>query len=461
MLLDKFRDDISCEVLERFHRHGLGLKQLLKLQRRLPMVYPWDPTYDQLKYNVNRRFVFFPMAICLCQSSQDVVEVYRWARRHHLQVTIRTGSHCFESYSLSDGIIIDQSQRTKVQIQGKRAYLEPGCLLGPTALALSKHDLAFAGGTCVNTAVAGLTLGGGIGFLTRRYGLSSDNLLEAEVLLANGELVRANRRQHSDLYWALRGAGNQNYGIVTGFVFRLHRVPRVTIFDLVYTPEQLRPVVQAWQDWAPFTVDEMTSELDVYQNRVLVTGQMIGSPCQTARILKQAFGHIRPRPKIMIREVPFVDAVRHFGGRGRWMPFFENKSGFVRQPFPEAAIEIIQRYMQDGDEEDHVELNAFGGRVNRVAADATAFPHRDALFWCHLQKHFYDQDQAPKHLAWINNFYQELRPYLHGAYINCPDRDLPQALQEYYGDNLTRLRQIKTKYDPENQFRYHQSIPPF
>jgi FAD/FMN-containing dehydrogenase len=116
--------------------------------------------------------------------------------------------------------------------------------------------------------------------------------------------------------------------------------------------------------------------------------------------------------------------------------------------------------MKDGFPEDHVELDAFGGYVNSIPKDATAFVHRDALYWCHLQAHWPNQNQNESRMAWIQGFYDELKPYLEGAYINAPDRDLPNALEEYYGSNLPRLREIKSQYDPENVFHYHQSVPP-
>lgn len=358
--------------------------------------------------------------------------------------------------SLSDNIIIDQSQRTKVRVQDDRAYLEPGCLLGPSQKALSP-DLALVGGTCPNTCVAGLSLGGGIGFLMRKYGLTSDTMLEAEVLLASGELVRTNSENLPDLFWAIRGAGNQNFGIITEFVFQVFPVKKVVIFDLVFKFDNLKEVIKIWQEWAPFTTEDMSSELDVYSDHILVTGQFLGCTSKAKKLLK-IFNHLQP--ETTIKRVKFIDAVRHFAGQGRWLPFFENKSGFVPKPFTDEAIDIIRKYMSNGGIEDHLELNAMGGYVNSISSKATAFVHRDSLFWCHIQSHWESQLANPEKMVWIQNFYDELRFAFKGAYINAPDRDLPHALKQYYGDNLHRLREIKTQYDPDYVFRYHQSIPP-
>lgn len=458
VLFDRFRDDVGCEVLKKFQSYGVTLRELRTLQKKLPVVFPWSSEYDRLRYNVNRRFVFFPMCICMARTKEHVVKMFRWAKRRNIPITLRGGSHCFESYSLSDGIIIDQSRRTGMQSDGTVARLEPGCLIGPTQLSLSKKGLGMVGGTCPNTCVSGLTLGGGIGFLNRKFGLASDNLLGAEVLTADGRLVKCSSQCNPDLFWALRGAGNQNYGIVTELVFRVHRLKKVAVFDLNYEFSQLEEVLNVWQKWAPHTVDELTSELDVYSDRVLVTGLYLGCKKELRKMLGEVFGSIQP-VSLEVEEMPFVDSVRHFAGQGHWHPFFENKSGFARQPFSAEAVTIIKKWMPLGGDEDHLELDAFGGLANRISSDATAFVHRDTLFWCHLQKHWTDQDDSPTNIAWITDFYDELKPHLSGAYINAPDRDLPNALQEYYGTNLPRLIRTKRKWDPDNVFHYQQSIP--
>ncbi len=478
VLLDNFRNDVGCEVLTRFRTYGVSLHDLLKLADKIPIVYPWTTNYDRLRYNVNRRFIAFPLAIAMCENETHVQKIFKWARKRNIDVTIRSGSHCFEDYSISDWIIIDQSQMKKIKINSdlkkSQITIQSGVLQGPLALALSEHHLAFAGGTCPNVAASGLSLGGGIGFLTRKYGLASDNLLDAKVLLADGSFVNANKKENKDLYWALRGAGNQNYGIVVEFTFRVHPVSNVIVFNLIYSFDSIYDVIHAWQDWAPFVTNNLTSELDVFHDRILVTGLYLPSKKQkdpikyVKKLLGEAFGHIKVNER-SIEEMPYIDAAREFAGEGRWQPFFDNKSGFVKEPLPDDAIEIIERFMSDenvggvigNNKEDHVELDAFGGKVSQISSDATAFVHRDVLYWCHLQTHWLNEEENVERIAWITEFYDELKNYLIGAYINAPDADLPDALEEYYGDNLRRLRQIKSQYDPKNIFHYHQSIPPF
>ena len=459
VLLDNFRKDISCEVLNKFKALGITLKNLMDLQLVIPVVYPWDKEYDELKYNVNRRFIVFPWAIAMCKTTKHVEIAVDWCYNRNVPLIARSGSHCFENFSLINGMIIDQSRRTDIQVLEKDniAIVESGCLLGPTQLELSKHELALVGGTCCNVACSGLSLGGGIGFLARKYGLASDNLLEAEVVLYNGKTVKANCKENTDLFWALRGAGNCNYGIVTEFVFKVYKIPTVTIFDLIFPYNQMKEVIDVWQRWAPFTDENLTSECDVYNNRVLVTGQYIGCKKDLEKLLLPIF-KLCPK-ECNIKTVSFIDACRHFTSKP-WHPFFKNKSGFVKQFLPSNAIDIIHKYMKCGGDQDHVELNAFGKNINKVPSNKTAFPHREGtLFWCHLQCHWSNQEHSKKKLKWINNFYNEIEPYLSGAYANAPDIDLIDPLEKYYGDNLSRLMEIKRKYDPENVFKYAQSVP--
>lgn len=458
VLFDNFRNDISCEVLKQFRKRGVTLQNLLDLQMVIPAIYPWDEEYDNLRYNVNRRFVVFPFIIVMAETTKHVAIAVEWAYKREIQVVARSGSGCFENFSLINGMIIDQSRRTNISIQDSVSILEPGCLLGPTQLELSKEGLAFVGGSSENTCVAGLTLGGGIGFLARRYGLSSDNLLEAEVVLYNGEVVIANSKNNVDLFWALRGAGNSNYGIVTKFVFKVHRISEVIIFDAIFQYDRIKEVINAWQYWAPFTDDNLTAELNIYNDRLMITGQYLGCKESLKRLLQPI---IKMNPvEYTVQRVPFIDAVRHLLS-DKWYPFFKNKSGFVETYLPSEAINIIDEYMKCGGPEDHVEFHAFGGMVSRIPSNKTAFPHRaGTLYWCHIQCHWAKQDCTDNKLKWVNNFYNELEPYLKGAYVNAADIDLMCPLEKYYGNNLSKLMKIKKIYDPKNIFNYPQSIPP-
>lgn len=464
VLFDNFRDDISYEVLSKFLEKGVSPEDLVQFAQEVPAIYPWSPDYDSLRYNVNRRFVVFPWVIVMAKNNNHVVTALNWARKNNIPLVTRSGSHCYEPYSLVNGMIIDQSLRTDVRLydedseegRHKVVVVESGALIGHVQEYLSREGLALVGGTCPNTGIAGLTLGGGIGFLTRKYGLACDNLLAAEVVLANGEIVRCNSKQHEDLFWALRGAGNGNFGIVTKFAFRVYPIEKVVIFDLTYPYEQVKEVIDTWQRWAPFVSENLTTELDVFHDHVLFTGQYIGPKHELKTILRPM---LELRPKGFVKEVPFIDACRHFAGNGFYQPFFKNKSGFAKKFLPLKALQIIEKYMKNGGPGAKLEMNSFGGKMRKIPSDANAFVHRDdTLYLVQLQCRWSRQHEVEKYLPWVLDFFEKLGKYLSGAYANCPDSDLEHPLEDYYGTNLPRLQQIKAKYDPHNVFRYPQSI---
>lgn len=468
-LLDNFRDDLSCRIIKELSGRGITFCELLKFGEKITVIYPWNAEYDKYRQNVNRRFNFYPWMIVLAKSTKDVIIAIKWARRHKIKFRTRSGGHCFESFSLSNEMIIDQSERDKIRIEQNFAILQPGCLLGKIALKLSKKGYAFVGGTCPNVAVAGLTLGGGIGPLVRKYGLTCDNLIEIEIVLANGKCIRANNQEHSDIFWACQGGGNGNFGIITEFVFKIHKIARVLLYNFEYEYDKVIEVLDTWQHWAPFTDKNLGAELNIYSNRVEAVGiylypidQKTSDSEFREKIEKLLSPMLKLKPSTAsIKELPYIDAARHFAGKGYWYPFFKNKSGFVKKMLPMKAMQIIKEQMKNGFPEDHVELNAFGGKMFQIESDDTAFPHRkNTLYWAHLQAHWEYQSQDEERLEWIRNFYNELSPYLSGAYTNAPDTDLGnKALKKYYESNITKLIEIKHKYDPCNLFNYEQSIP--
>lgn len=465
VLFDNFRDDISTEVLSAFKQKGVTYDHLISFAKEVPTIYPWDDDYDKLRYNVNRRFVVYPWMIVMAETTDHVVAAIKWARKNNIPIVARSGSHCYEPYSLVDGMIIDQSRRTQMRVydehseEGKHkvVVVESGALIGPVQEYLSYEGLALIGGTCPNVGIAGLTLGGGIGFLTRKYGLASDNLLAAEVVLANGDVIKCNSKQHEDLFWALRGAGNGNFGIVTKFAFRVHPIDKVVIFDLTYPYEQIKKVIDTWQRWAPFASDNLSTELNIFNDHILFTGQYLGPKHDLKKLLQPM---LELDPKGFVKQVAFVDACRHFAGNGFYPPFFVCASSFAKRFLPKKVIAIIEKYMKNASPGVKLEINAFGGKMRKIPSDATAFVHRDdTLYWVQLQSHWSKQSDNYKEMAWAYEFFDLLRPYLQGAYVNCPESTLENALEEYYGQNLPRLIEIKQKYDPDNFFHYKQSIP--
>lgn len=456
-LFDDFRDDIICETLRQFQLHGLKYKDLVEFSELVPTIYAWNERYDTLRQNVNRRFVVFPWVIVMAETVKHVKKSVKWAVRYNIPLATRSGSHCFEPYSLVQGIVIDQSSRQGIRVGSKAALIEAGVLLGPMAVELEKYNVAVVAGTCPNNGFSGFTLGGGIGLLLRKYGLGSDNVVAFQIVLANGKCIVADKNKHSDLYFGLKGAGNGNYGIVTSFKVKTLPIGRVTTFELHYPPTMLAQVLDIWQCWAPNTDWNLSSECNIFRDYISVDGLYLGNKEACEKLLGKL---LVIALKSTVEEKTYVEAARQFSGTGVWPPFFKNKSSFALKPLSEKGYAVISSFMEKATPDDHLELGAFGGFVNKVPANATAFVHRDTLFWIHFQCKWNNQNEQEERIKWVRSFYRAMKPYLSGqCYQNVPDSDLKCPLERYYGKNLPRLVEIKSKYDPGNVFRYQQSIP--
>lgn len=461
VLLVNFRTDIFALARDRFEKIGISKEKLEKWQEKYPFLYPWNTQYEVYRINVNRKFVVYPLIIAMCCSERDVRKSLSITRKYQISLSIRGGSHCVEPYSLTEGILIDQSRRIdiKIDLEGNRVTVEPGVLLGPLIIALNEVGYAVPSGTCPNVGIAGLSLGGGIGFLARKYGATCDSLHSANLLLANKEMITVDHHK-LDLQFALRGAGIGNFGIVTSLTFNIYPIKRVVVYSFQFPYDQLIPSLDEWQNWAPSTDINMGSEYRFNNggSNPTLGGLFLGSK-KKAKHLIERFLRFRPI-SVMLKKVSYADAAREFAGTGRWLPFTKVKNGFVNKPFPHKALEIIAKYMKLGSGKSIFELNALGGKFNEVHPNATAFVHRDSLFWFLLNAHWSDDLSGPSELEWVTRFHEEMRSYLNGqVYQNMPDSTLPNAVESYYGSNLHRLKEIKRKYDPENLFSYAQSIP--
>lgn len=497
-LFNNYFNDISCRAIATFKEHGVDEQELRRLASFLDIVYPWDPRYNTLRQNFNRRFVVYPLAILLATSDDDITFILKWTGEHMIPISLRSGAHCYEPFSLTEGIVIDQSLRTSIKVNTENCTVSIRCgvRLGPLAFELSKYGLALPSGTCANNGSCGLILGGGIGFLERNFGLTLDNLLAADIILADGDKIRASQESHQELFFALRGAGGGNYGVVTKLVLRAFPIDEVVLFELRWPFTSLKEVAFVWQHWGPFVPDNLNSEMDLFASTLVkhiepvhgaprkedchypvgettdlfsslpveVTGQWIGSVCDLVALLQPLLN--LPGVQARIWRSTYLDGARYFTAKKAPPPFFKNKSNFITGFLTPEALDVIQRWLNVEDPEGffRLEFNAFGGVVNRVPVNATAFPHREGtLFWLQYISRWSNEYQAQRRIAWVRGLYAELQPLIttSGAYVNCPDLDLGvRALPDYFGPNLPRLTVIKAIYDPENRFRFPQSIPP-
>lgn len=427
------------------------------------VVLSGDPDYDADRMDFNQRFDVHPQAIVYCQTSADVANAVAWARSQKLPLAVRCGGHCYEAFSLSPGIVIDLSDMNAVDVDPDRMRVvaQPGIRLLALYRQLAPYGITVPGGTCETVGLGGLTLGGGIGFLTRKWGTTSDNLVGLEMVDGSGRILHASDSENPDLFWACRGGGG-SFGVVTQMTLQAQAIGNVTVLDLAWSLDQASAVLDSWQNLAPFWPDELTTSLQINgtaAGTLTLDGLFLGDP-GTLQPLVDPFFAAAPPSKREIAEMTYLEAAEHFSGQSP-LPYFKAKSDYVTQSLSPDAIGTIVRWIASApNAAAALQLQAYGGAVNRIAADATAFPHRSTLFNLQYIAHWSQASEEAANMQWIRGFYGEMRPFVSGAaYSNMCDVDLPDWQHAYYGDNYQRLVAVKSVYDPDDVFHFAQSIP--
>jgi FAD/FMN-containing dehydrogenase len=451
---------------------GGGIRPARAIRRQSPparltgrVIRPGEPEYEEARWSFNRRVSRFPAAIVICQDEGDVRNAVRWARQEQVPLRARSGGHSYEAYSTLDGgLVIDLRGLDRVTIDSARreVVVGAGVRLGELSRRLAAHGLALPAGTCPGVGIAGLTLGGGIGFLSRQYGLTCDNLLAVELVAADGAPLRASAEEHPDLFWALRGGGGGNFGIATAFTFRVYPIAEVAIFEATWPWDDVDEVLDTWQRWAPFVDERLTAGFvvpDPSAGVVVASGPFTGPAAELETLLRPLLGAGTPNPP-EVRTLPFLAAVERFGGAPVTHSTFKNTGAFVATPLPAAAIATFVEQMRASPTTANV-VGFFpaGGAVAAVDPAATAFVHRDALFDVQYQAYWHDPADEAADVAWVNALRAAMAPFTSGDYVNYIDADLPDWATAYYGANLPRLIDVKARYDPDNVFDGPQSIP--
>jgi FAD/FMN-containing dehydrogenase len=456
----------------------------------------WNSRYDDAR----------PAAVIQAADAHDVRTVVDFARGHGQRLITRSGGHSFAGYSTGDGLVLDLSGLTEVGVarNGEEATLGAGATTLPTYNALWPQKMAISGGTCPTVGIPGLTTGGGLGVLSRHHGLTCDNLVEVEIVTADGKLLRASERDNPDLYWATRGGGGGNFGIVTSLTYRLVPVDTpFTAVDYTFPWSAAQSVVNAWQHWLPtspratWSAVQLATQDPKGNASPQVTLELVhaGTPGELDKITADLLGAIGARPTSRAMDAgPFVNVEGDFyckglraeectlAGKtpGGKFPRFalHSKSNVASGPWPREGLDTLVKWIEKRQRDrtltprdfspahtiGKVLMEAADGAVNDLAPDATAFVHRNNLFVAQYQARW--RGSAPQsaiaaNLAWADALYKAVEPYRSGfAYQNYIDSGLEDWEHAYYGANLDRLRQVKSKYDPDNFFRFAQSIPP-
>jgi FAD/FMN-containing dehydrogenase len=436
-----------------------------------------SPQYDQARQIWNGMIDRRPAAIVRCRTVGDVQACVRFASAHGLLLTIRGGGHNIAGNAVADdALMLDCSEmkRVIVDVHTRRARVEPGATLAEFDAEAQRYGLATPLGINSTTGVAGLTLGGGFGWLTRKHGLTIDNLLGAEIVTSDGQLRQVNMRENPDLFWAIRGGGG-NFGVVTSFDFRLHDVGPEVLAGLIVHPFEAAPaLIRAYRDFVAHTPDDLSCWLVFRQapplpflpaewhgrEIVVVATVYAGDIADGERILAplRSFGSpiadvVGPAMYTSFQQA--FDPLLTPGARNYW------KSHDLAEVSDAAAETIVHAVRRLPTPQCEIFLGQLGGAAARVAPDAAAFSRRDAEFVVNVHTRWTDAADDERCIAWAREFFAALAPHALGSvYVNFMPADETDRVQAAYGPNYARLAAIKAKWDPRNLFRMNQNIEP-
>lgn len=442
----------------------------LKGSLRGELLLPSQSGYDQARKVWNGAFDRRPALIARCIGAADVTQAVTFARAHNLLLAVRGGGHSLSGQSVCDGgLVIDLSPMKSVHVDpiGHVARVEPGVLLGDFDREAQFFGLVTPAGTVSHTGAAGLTLGGGYGRLSRRFGLACDNLIAADVITADGRYVRASEQENPDLLWGLRGGGG-NFGVVTSFEYRLHPVaPMMYGGRMMFSPKDTPDVLRFFAGFAKDTPDELYIDgaLVVIPNmgRVMVFDVCYSGAVQQAERVLEPLRRFRKPIQDGLAPTTYVTLqASGDGGSAAGRGYYE-RSGFLRGIEPgliDASLAIMDEPQAVGE----LVFWQHGGAASRVKPDATAVWHRDAARSLLVDADWddpHDERARDTAMQWARETWHKLEPFTDGFYVNTMAGDDPhQRVRSTYGGNYPRLVKLKGQYDPTNLFRMNANVPP-
>jgi FAD/FMN-containing dehydrogenase len=458
------------------------------------LVRPGEAGYATAKELFDPRFdSLHPAGVAYCGHPHDVATCLAFVRKYGVQVAARSGGHSYAGWSSTSGLIVDVTRMAGVTVSGGTATVGAGTRLIDFYNGLAAHGRVVPGGSCPTVGIAGLTLGGGVGVVSHAYGLTSDNVQSLQIVTADGQLRTCNASTNPDLFWACRGGGGGNFGVVTSFTFTTHPAGPIVLFFLSWPWSQAARVISAWQSWAPHAPDELWSNLHLAAApggsgpSIEVGGTYLGGVSGAYAQLERLYAAVGSDPSS-----PFLESTTWLhamlveagcagltvnechlptqvpGGQLSRASEYA-KSDFFTRPLTSqgigtllSGVESLQQVSGAPGGSGGIAFDALGGAVNRVAPGATAYVHRNALFQVQYTTNWPLGSGAAgvaRQHAWQRAFWQSMRPYASGqAYQNYIDPDLADWRQAYYGANYTRLTQVKAAYDPDRLFTFPQAV---
>lgn len=454
---------INSDILEEF-----------KNKIRGEIITSKSENYDEARSIYNAMIDKKPSLIVYCSNVADVIACVNFVREHNVLTAVRGGGHNGPGLALVDGgLVIDLSQMKGIRVdpEAKTVRAEAGCTWGDVDHTTHTFGLATVSGIIATTGIAGLTLGGGHGYLSRKYGLTIDNLVEVDVVLAEGSFVTANENQHADLFWAVRGGGG-NFGVVTSFKYRLHPVDNVVAGPMFWPINQTEKMMKWYRDWLPDVPEEvyaffLTAEVpgdpfppEIHGEKVCgllwcftISRRDPESVLQKARDIEEPlFEHVDTMPYPALQSM--FDDLYPTGLQWHW------KGDFIRELSDEAISEHL-RFAEVPTKFSTMHLYPINGAVHETDSDETAWNYRDVNWSMVIAGVTPDPEENEKMTNWARDYWEAIHPHSAGAaYLNFMMEEGDERVRATYGDNYERLQKVKTKYDPDNFFRVNQNIKP-
>ncbi len=435
------------------------------------VIYPDDPRYQQARMNWDPFTNAFPAVFVFAHCDRDVANAVKWARANFVPIRMRSGRHALaRDFNQTDGgIVIDTGKMTEVKLDKKHliATVEAGIRVGVLVRMLAREGILAPFGDSWSVGIGGISTGGGITAIQRTAGVISDNILAATIVDANGEILQVSENENPDLFWAIRGGGGGNFGIITSYTLRVRRAPSsVGIFEIVWPWQQIEEVIDAWQKWAPSVDVRLGTILEAFSkiNGLLHSqGIFLGSAAELRELIRPMIDVGTPI-RVLVNDVTLLEALDFWQPLSE--PLFDDQnttwsSTWVEKNLPAKGICAIRRFLEKatGTESNLFFLNS-GGVMNQVPPNATAFFWRNTRYYMEWDASWTEEFETQRNITLVEQLREQLQCYTIGSYVNVPDLYITNFGQEYYGDNFARLRRVKAQYDPNNVFNFVQSIPP-
>lgn len=438
----------------------------LEANVKCAVITPSISSYNEERRIFNRAIDKKPAAIVKCTDNAHVIETIRIARKYNLPVSIRASGHCVAGHALCDGIVVDLRLMKEIQLDPTRGTIRCGAGLtwGEFDSETQKFHLATTGGTVSTTGIAGLTLGGGIGWLMGKYGAACDNLVEAEVILADGERVIANPDMNSELFWGIRGGGG-NFGVVTSFTYKLNHLGPVLAGSIIYPLRQASDVLRFFRAFTEEASDDLTCSITLLSNEM--GRQLVSFDLCYSGDIDQGYLQIRPLLEMKgflsnsLRVMSYCEFQRLYDNPLRAGMYSYWRANYLTAIKDRTIDTIIQQFSNVPSKNTLVMVEHFHGAMARVGPQETAFPNRDASYSVLIICNWLEPSQSGVNKKWTHDLYESLAiDSLRRAYVNYLDDEGEDRVRVSYGPLYERLVSLKNKYDPTNFFRFNHNVRP-